>query len=118
MANPSVRGDPISAAINQHIMSESKRGEPAETEISQVDSLYQGQYHTARRALSRANLFGTLVDVLIPATALYFFIFAWLVYAFRDHPIDQEPAPSLIKASQLVSHSYISSFENKLSTPK
>ncbi|KAI8946670.1 hypothetical protein F4801DRAFT_596325 [Xylaria longipes] len=100
MAYPSVRGDPISTATDRHTMLGLKGDEPAEIEISQVDSLYQGQYHTARRALSRAHFLETLVDVFIPATALYFFIFAWLVYAFRDHPVDQEPAPSLIKASQ------------------
>ncbi|KAI1114064.1 hypothetical protein F5Y14DRAFT_195618 [Nemania sp. NC0429] len=100
MASPPVRGDPISTATNRVPALGLKGSRSAETEVSQVDSLYQGQYHTARRALSRANLLGTLVDVFIPATALYFFIFAWLVYAFRDHPIDQEPAPSLIKAAQ------------------
>ncbi|KAI0469218.1 hypothetical protein F4859DRAFT_137687 [Xylaria cf. heliscus] len=102
MANPFVRGDPISAAIAAPDTIERPKGcELAENEISKVDSLYQGQYHTTRRPLSRENVLGTLVDVFIPAAALYFFIFAWLVYAFRDHPIDQEPAPSLLKASQL-----------------
>ncbi|KAI3337528.1 hypothetical protein HD806DRAFT_529092 [Xylariaceae sp. AK1471] len=101
MANPSARGDRISAATDQDTTKGSKGGELTENEIFRVDSLYQGQDHTVRRPLSRANLLGTLVDVFIPAAALYFFIFAWLVYAFRDHPINQEPAPSLVKASQL-----------------
>ncbi|KAK5630115.1 hypothetical protein RRF57_005830 [Xylaria bambusicola] len=101
MTNPFVRRDPISAATDRDTVEGSKGGGLTENEISKVDSLYQGQYHTARRPLSRENLLGTLVDVLIPAAALYFLIFAWLVYAFRDHPINQEPAPSLLKASQL-----------------
>ena len=113
VTNPSVRGDPISASTDRDTIEWSKGGELTEMEISKVDSLYQGQYHTARRSLSRANILGTLVDIFIPAAALYFLIFAWLVFAFRDHPIHREPAPSLIRAAQLVKFSYISHFKTR-----
>ncbi|KAI0199497.1 hypothetical protein F4808DRAFT_213228 [Astrocystis sublimbata] len=81
-------------------MSNSQGRKTAQAYSSEVDSLYQGSYHTVRRALSKAHFLETLVSILAPLAALYFFIFAWLVYAFREHPVDQEPSPSLIKASQ------------------